>query len=412
MLTFTELYNQLLEDSVKTGELPTILPPYDSLHLDCLLNPQNYPLVWKFEKCDCSNGEQPNCVKSCLYEAIVPDENGGFKIDMDLCIGCSECINACHAKNLMASRDVLPTLNAVRNSSGAVYALIAPAFLGQFQEGVTAGKLRNSFKRLGFNGMLEVALFADILTLKEALEFDKNIVTESDFQLTSCCCPLWIGMIKKIYKELMPHVPGSVSPMIACGRAIKQLYPDALTIFIGPCIAKKAESRESDLAGAVDFVLTFQEMQDIFAFANIDPSKQPESESEHSSRSGRIYAYSGGVSEAVKNTLERLNPNREISFRSQAANGVASCKEMISELKTGNMKANFYEGMGCVGGCVGGPKVSISPELGRKHVEKYGNDAHYNTPIDNPHVIEILKRLGFETVEDFLENSEIFTRQF
>ena len=49
--------------------------------------------------------------------------------------------------------------------------------------------------------MIEVALFADILTLKEALEFDRNIVTEADYQLTSCCCPMWIGMIRKIYQE-------------------------------------------------------------------------------------------------------------------------------------------------------------------------------------------------------------------
>ena len=73
--------------------------------------------------------------------------------------------------------------------------------------------------------MVEVALFADILTLKEALEFDKNILTDKDFQLTSCCCPMWIAMIRKVYHELIPHVPASVSPMAACGRAIKALHP-------------------------------------------------------------------------------------------------------------------------------------------------------------------------------------------
>ena len=72
--------------------------------------------------------------------------------------------------------------------------------------------LRNAFKAIGFDGMLEVALFADILTLKEALEFDRNIQTEDDFQLTSCCCPVWIAWIKNIYSELISHVPPSVSP--------------------------------------------------------------------------------------------------------------------------------------------------------------------------------------------------------
>lgn len=123
-------------------------------------------------------------------------------------------------------------------------------FFGTVQRDCHPGKLRSAFKALGFSGMVEVALFADILTLKEALEFDKNIVNDNDYQLTSCCCPMWIAMIRKIYHELMPHVPGSVSPMIACGRVIKKLHPDAVTVFVGPCIAKKSEAREPDIKGS------------------------------------------------------------------------------------------------------------------------------------------------------------------
>ena len=303
-------------------------------------------------------------------------------------------------------------MNAVRTAKGPVYALIAPAFLGQFSKEVTPGKLRTAFKKLGFAGMIEVALFADILTLKEALEFDKNIVKESDYQLTSCCCPMWIGMIRKVYNELMPHVPGAVSPMIACGRTIKVLHPDAVTIFVGPCLAKKAEAREKDIADAVDYVLTFQEVQDIFEFAHINPSKMKESEKDHSSRAGRIYARTGGVSEAVEKTVKRLNPERKITVRTKQADGVPACREMINQLKEGKSDANFFEGMGCVGGCVGGPKVMIDRREGREHVNEYGDAATYPTPIDNPYVIELLHRLGFDTVESLLEHSDIFTRDF
>lgn len=81
--------------------------------------------------------------------------------------------------------------------------------------------------------------------------------------------------------------------MIAAGRTVKKLHPDAVTIFVGPCIAKKAEAREADLAGAVDYVLTFQEMQDIFQAADIHPELLEESERDHSSRAGRIYARTG-----------------------------------------------------------------------------------------------------------------------
>lgn len=85
---------------------------------------------------------------------------------------------------------------------------------------------------------------------------------------------------------------------------------------------------------------------------------------------------------------------------------------MVNDLLKGEIKANFYEGMGCKGGCVGGPKAIIDREQGRFNVERYGEGAVYKTPIDNPFVIELLERLGFDTVESLLSDSEIFTRRF
>ena len=121
-----------------------------------------------------------------------------------------------------------------------------------------------------------MAAFADILTLKEALEFDKNINSEGDFQLTSCCCPMWMAMIKKLYHQLLPNVPGSVSPMIAGGRTVKALHPKAKTVFIGPCLAKKAEKNEPDIAGAIDYVLTYQELRDLLSVTDLNPADMPE----------------------------------------------------------------------------------------------------------------------------------------
>lgn len=410
-MTFEELYQKLVKEAIDTSSNPKILPEYDPKHLDCLLNPQNYAPVIRIGNCDCSPEEQLPCSEKCIFDALKPDKDG-IKVDKDLCVGCIACVDNCKNHNITTSRDILPALEAIRTAKGPVYAMIAPAFLGQFSEDVTPGKLRNAFKQLGFDGMVEVALFADILTLKEALEFDKNINNETDYQLTSCCCPMWIGMIRKIFHELLPHVPGAVSPMVAAGRTIKKLHPDALTMFIGPCMAKKAEAREKDIADAVDFVLTFQEVNDIFDFANIKPEEMEESEKDHSSRAGRIYAHTGGVSEAVEKTLERLNPNRKIHIKTRQADGVPACREMIKEIQSGEHKANFYEGMGCQGGCVGGPKRMIDPKEGRINVERYGEDATYPTPIDNPYVIELLHQLGFDTVESLLENSDIFARDF
>ena len=408
-MTFDELYRELLQQEMHGGMQSQSIRDYDPHHLDCLLNPEKHAVVWRVDHCSC---EDSPCMKKCLFDAIVKNEDGDHEIDALRCTGCGACIEECASKKLIASRDVLAALRAVHRAEGPVYALVAPAFLGQFSSEVTPGKLRNALKALGFDGMIEVALFADILTLKEALEFNQNIHSEGDFQLTSCCCPIWIAMIRKVYHELMPHVPGAVSPMIACGRTVKTLYPDALTVFIGPCVAKKSEAREPDLAGAIDYVLTFQEIEDAFTAAGIDPLNMEESHRDHSSRAGRIYARAGGVSEAVDMTLRRIAPNRDIALKAERADGVSACKKMMNALMEGKLSANFFEGMGCVGGCVGGPKRIIDVEEGCHHVDAYGDAAAYPTPIDNPYVIELLHRLGFDTVESLLEKSDIFTREF
>lgn len=217
-------------------------------------------------------------------------------------------------------------------------------------------------------------------------------------------------MLKKVYTELMPHVPGAVSPMVAAGRTIKRLHPDALTIFVGPCVAKKAEAREPDLVGAVDYVLTFQEMRDIFAAADIRAEELPDAERDHSSRAGRLYARAGGVSEAVCATVEKLRPGRAVRIRTRQAAGIPACRAMIEALRAGQRDANFFEGMGCVGGCVGGPKAILDRETGRVNVERYGSRAESETPLDNPYVLEMLRQLGFDDVDDFLEHSDIFNR--
>ena len=81
-------------------------------------------------------------------------------------------------------------------------------------------------------------------------------------------------------------------------------------------------------------------------------------------------------------------------------------------LKAGKLPEDFIEGMGCVGGCVGGPKAILPREEGRKNVERYGDAASYRTPLENPFVMKLMERLGFETVEELLEDEELFVRNF
>lgn len=405
-MTFEELYKNLVHNKAQNKLIDLLDLDCDEHQMDCLLHPDNHPLVWKVGQCSCSDR---SCLSACLFDAI-EIKNGTISFKPEKCIGCNECIFACENHNLEQSRDAIKALEILKESEEKVYALMAPAFVGQFGNDATPAKIRTALRQIGFAGMIEVATFADILTLKEALEFKKNSESNKRFQLTSCCCPIWISLIKRNYTDIVDHLPPSVSPMIACGRIVKELNPGCKTIFIGPCLAKKAESKEEGLVGAIDCVLTFQELKDIFEAFQVNFSILKENIKEHSSKAGRLYARTGGVSEAVSLAAKRLQVKQDL--KPVYANGVKECKELLTAILNNDIKGNFYEGMGCLGGCVGGPKRIIDVDEGKDFVDEYAQNALYSTPLDNPYVIEIMDRLNFKTVDEFVEKSDILIRSF
>lgn len=409
-LTLDELYHKMLKRAAE-GKNVEDIDNADPKMIECLAHPEETSLVWRVKPCTCSEDKQAECVKTCQWDAMHPSPEG-VQIDPDKCVGCQACVDACKLEALKTKKDIIPVVEALKKGDTPIYALVAPAFSGQFGPEVTAGKLRTALKLLGFSGMLEVAVFADILTLKEALEFDKNVNKEGDFQLTSCCCPMWIAMIRRQYHQLMPNVPGAVSPMIAGGRTVKVLHPEAKTVFIGPCMAKKAEMKEPDLKGAIDYVLTYEELRDLFSTTNLDLASLEEDNVPHASKAGICYAYAGGVAAAVDATVKKLNPYRKIEMKIRRADSVPECRAMIDNILKGNHEGNFFEGMGCKGGCVGGPKALVNREKGKKNVQAYSDEAQYKTPAENPYVIELLKKLGFATVEEFLAKSDLYDRKF
>lgn len=140
-----------------------------------------------------------------------------------------------------------------------------------------------------------------------------------------------------------------------------------------------------------------------------------EDERNHASSAGRLYARAGGVSKAVSEMVMQLSDSAKeeaLKIKSEKASGTKACMELIRRIQAGETDANFFEGMGCEGGCVGGPKRLAPVDDGKKWVDQYAADAKFHTPLENPYVLRLLQDLGFDTVEQLLEDESLFTRVF
>lgn len=399
-VSFSNNYIEELKEAIKAYEADhKVVNKVKRCKMDCRIDPSG----------------KTRCQESCPFDAILVDEDEQTTyICSDKCTDCGFCVEGCPSGSILDRVEFLPLANLLKENVPVV-AAVAPAIMGQFGKDVTVNQLRTAFKRMGFTDMVEVAFFADMLTLKEAIEFDDHVKDKDDFMITSCCCPMWVAMLKKVYKDLVKHVSPTVSPMIAAGRVLKSLNPNLKVVFIGPCVAKKAEIREPDLLGDIDFVLTFAELKDIFDAFNISPGILPETESvEYASRGGRLYARTGGVSIAISECVERMFPDKQENLTAVQANGVKECKEMLSNIQKGIIAGNFIEGMGCIGGCVGGPKAIIPRDEGRASVNEFAENSAIKVAYDSSVMNAMLDNLGIFTIEDYKnhEKTEIFHRNF
>jgi len=367
------------------------------------------PVIARIQgSCEHCGHDSCRCEDVCKYEAHIYRKSEGPVIVENKCLSCGECVTACDFGAIADKIEFLPLIDLLKDSNTPVFASVAPAVVGQFGDDVSMGQLRTALKLIGFTDMVETALFADILTIREALEFNHQVKNEGDVFLTSCCCPVWFNLTKKQYPEVFKRMSPSVSPMIASGRILKKLYKDAKVVFISPCIAKKAEVKEPELKGAIDFVINFRELSEIFSALDIHLKDLPGDEKDHASMGGRIYARTGGVSFSVKTVVNRLEPERVIKLKSKRVDGVSACNKILSDLSNGvDINANFVEGMGCSGGCVGGPRTNIDVSKATRMVNEFGEDSLILTPFDNLNVMKILKQLGINTIEEIIEDNEV-----
>ena len=302
------------------------------------------------------------CKSSCPVNAITYDENGITVIDESKCIRCGKCIHSCPFGAIASKTYIVDVINALKDEGKNVYAMAAPATEGQFGEQITMNSWKKAMKDLGFKGFIEVGLGGDMTAAYEAEEW-AEAYKEGKKKVTSCC-PAFVNMVRKHYPELADCVSTTISPMCAVSRMIKAKDPYAVTVFIGPCLAKKSEVKDQAIEGNADYVLTYSEIHAIMKAKNITLMPDEEYTYQESSIYGKRFAASGGVTAAVLQSLKESED--EIDAKVCKANGAAECKKALLLMKAGRLPEDFIEGMVCDGGCVGGPSSHQDQLLAKK----------------------------------------------
>ena len=294
--------------------------------------------------------ERP-CRKACPVGAISYDENGLCTIDESKCIHCGHCIHNCPFGAIGSKIYAVDVIDAILKGK-RVIAMCAPATEGQFGKEIGMASIRAALKKLGFADMVEVGLGGDMTAAYEAREWIE--AKHEGRKMTTSCCPAFISMLRHHFpEEYEKYKSTTVSPMVAVSRYLKSLDPDCVTVFIGPCIAKKGETLNQFIADRPDYALTYGEI--VAMLDSRDIKVEPvEEDYQESSLFGKKFAGTGGVAAAVLEAMQEMGEDTS-DIKLLACAGGADCKKALTMLKAGKLEEDFIEGMICPGGCVGGP---------------------------------------------------------
>lgn len=290
------------------------------------------------------------CKRSCPVDAISMDEHNIVVIDEEKCIRCGQCIKNCPFGAIWYRSSMVDVIHEICDGK-KVYALIAPAGEGQFGKDISMASIAKGCKELGFIDALEVAMGGDLVADAEAKEWAEAY--KEGKKMTTSCCPAFVNMIRKHFPEVAENMSTTVSPMAAMARWVKSMDQEAVTVFIGPCIAKKSEVCNERGQGNADYALTFEELVAMFDAKEI--TLEPiEDYQQEASIFGKRFANAGGVTKAVLQSFKEHEVDAsEVKVRE--CSGAIECKKALMQLKAGRLPEDFIEGMCCEGGCVNGP---------------------------------------------------------
>ena len=328
--------------------------------MDCLM----------LKKSNCKNCYK--CIRHCPVKSIRFSGNQAYIIGNE-CIMCGHCFVVCpqNAKQIV---DETEKVKVLLGGGDPVVVSLAPSFVANY-DGVGIESMRESLKKLGFYDVEETAIGATIVKR----EYERLCKEESqDIIITSCCHSVNL-LIQKHFPKLIPCLAAVLSPMQAHCRDIKKRIPNAKTVFIGPCVAKKDEAQYYE--GFVDAVLTFDELTAWLKAEKIVPEQKLDKDE---NSKARFFPTTGGILK----TMSLDSPG----YTYMAIDGIENCISALKDIESGDIHNCFIEMSACIGSCVGGPvmeKFHRSPVKDYSAVSKYAGKKDF--PVPQPEQTEIAK---------------------
>lgn len=284
------------------------------------------------KKSNCKNCYK--CIRHCPVKSIRFSGNQAHIIGNE-CILCGQCFVICpqNAKEIHGEREKVKVLI---QSGAPVYVSLAPSFVANY-EGVGIGAMEKALCKLGFAGAEETAVGATIVKR----EYDRILAEEDRDILISSCCHSVNLLIQKCFPRELPYLADVMSPMQAHCTDIKRRHPEAKTVFIGPCVAKKDEAQTY---GIVDAVLTFEELTEWMKEAGVTPEAEKDCSEESLAR---FFPTTGGILK----TMAKDAPG----YTYLAVDGTENCIAALRDIESGKIHRCFIEMSACAGSCIGGP---------------------------------------------------------
>ena len=318
------------------------------------------------KKSNCKNCYK--CIRHCPVKAIRFSGNQAHIIGNE-CILCGHCFVVCpqNAKEIVDSTEKAKVL---LQSGDPVIVSLAPSFIANY-EGSGINSMRRALQQIGFTDVEETAVGATIVKT----EYERLLSEEErDIVISSCCHSVNL-LIQKYFPSSLEYLADVMSPMQAHCADIKKRIPNAKTVFIGPCVAKKDEAEYYE--GLVDAALTFEELTNWLKAENIELEKEVDCTPESRAR---YFPTTGGI-------LKTMALNAP-GYTYLAIDGVDNCISALKDIECGKIHKCFIEMSACAGSCIGGPVMekyhSSSPVKDYITVSGYAGENDFDVAQPSP----------------------------